>query len=299
MTWQPVSVQLPQSLQTIQGQQAATLGSIPAEVSDAKTRLQDINGLPTITTHSLATAGLSPLRDQLAALTGTGGHVLAIHPWLQGVNQEHGLYRHLSPAAAVEQLANKCRQLSDARLPAAQEAVALIFYAADMKTFTQQLASFNTVFPVPDLQLAERRSASLVNHEQTKRHILTAPTEPHWRKNRFADLPKHQAMDKRLGSLQAALESYAGDINPISELIALADKKSALHAQKMTAWDALNAALQGGSGQAFYTQQSNLQAIANTIEKSAPAGHEYPLTAAVLWVGGNGDLQLIKEVLGL
>ena len=295
--WQPLAPSAPASLQDIDQQQAGVISAIPGQLTTAAAALTNAEQQTSLSVNSQAgaAAALAGLRNQINQLVNTAGSCLVVHPWQQDVGTGDGIYRWLSPQTANTRMVEKLRGVLDTRQPVnVSEALAVMVFATGLAEFTEQLQQLNAVFPVPELQMIERRCGALINHESDKMLQIDAPLNPHWENQHYNDLQTLNRLDKGIGALLAQVESCGADINPITELQALASKKAAAIADYQQAWADLKSSITGGAGVVTFLQ-GNLYSIADQLEQNSPAGYEYPLAAGVLFVGE--DLTLLKEVL--
>lgn len=295
--WQPIDPTAPASLTAIEQQQAPVVNAIAAHISTANAALTNAAAKTALGVNSQAgsAAPLMSLRANISQLINTTGSCLVVHPWQQDVGTGDGIYRWLSPQAANTRMVEKLRGVLDERQPGnTSEAVAVMLFATGLAEFAEQLQHFNAVFPVPELQMIQRRCSASISHESNKLQQIDAPQNPHWNHHASADLATVRALDSTLGALQSQIDSLGADTNPITELQAVASKKSAAVASYQQAWDAIDASLTGGAGVVAF-MQGNLYSIADQLEQNTPAGYEYPLAAGVIWLGD--DLTLLKEVL--
>jgi len=296
--WQSCQFSLPAQLASIRSQLGSLESGAAAELALQGGRLggiaQSFSGSPLAD----SAAALLALREQAQAAFNAVAACLCVHPWLQDRGSGGAVYQYLAPDEALQALADKCREHTDPRLPEGGDALVICLFAASVADFHAQLAAFNAVLPVPELQLLERRSKTLISHEADKRVLPTPPATPYWKQQGLADLPQLQALDASLGALQALADGYGADTSPVARLQQTLSRKQAHLQQRADAWNMLAQTFSGGAGVAARLSGSS-QSIAQQLTGNPPAGAEYSHTAAVLLIGGAGALDLIAEAIGL
>jgi hypothetical protein len=261
-----------------------------------------------------AAANVAALRAQLEALLQAGGRFVCVHPYVHPVGDRRGEYSYLTPSDCVAALAGKVADPEDQPSETASEdgagdaddgnlaAVCVLLHAADHGPFAALLAAFNAVFPVTELQLAERRARQLITLEKDKRIIATAPKEPRW----VASAPhRHGAlcgMDSALGALVAQSEAFAAEnASAEAELAALMQARVAHVAQLDAAWQALCSGLSGDAGAAGlgWYLSGDAAGMARQLAAGGTPVSAYKLSAALCWVGATERVAVFKEVFGL
>jgi len=227
--WQALAPSVSSSLDDIRQQQAGVITAISGQITAANTALANADSKTTFSVNSQASAAgsLNALRDQIGQLINTAGNCLVVHPWQQDVGTGDGIYRWLSPQTANTRMVEKLRGVLDERQPKdVSEAIAIMVFATGIAEFSEQLQLLNAVFPVPELQMIQRRCSASINHESSKMQQVNAPLNPHWENQQYNDLQTVKQLDSGIGTLMAQVESCSADINPITELQALATKKT-------------------------------------------------------------------------
>lgn len=301
MSLQPITMHTPPTATTIHDGLAAVTSGIAGEVAGAQARLAAVTGGAVVQSAALsgAAAGASALRDQLAALLQSGGTMLAVHPYIHPVGDRRGDYSYLTPSDCVAALASKLTDTEDLPDSGNLAAVVVLIHALDHAAFAAALGAFNAVFPVTELQLAERRAAQLATLETDKGIITTAPKEPRW----VANAPHRHGtacrLDTSLGALLAQCEGYDSEnTSPEAELAALLTERAAHVAALEAAWVAFCNGLQGGNALGSYCT-GDAESIARQLVASGAPAAAYKLCAAVCWVGAPERVRLFKEVFGL
>jgi hypothetical protein len=249
-----------------------------------------------------AAANVTALRTQLEALLQAGGRFVCVHPYVHPVGDRRGEYSYLTPSDCVAALADKIADPEDGAGDADAgnlAAVCVLLHAADHGPFAALLAAFNAVFPVTELQLAERRARQLITLEKDKRIIATAPKEPRW----VASAPhRHGAlcgMDTALGALVAQSEAFAAEnASAEAELSAIMQARAAHVAQLDAAWQALCSGLAGDAGLGWYLS-GDAAGMARQLAAGGTPVSAYKLCGALCWVGAAERVAVFKEVFGL
>ncbi|MBW6264343.1 hypothetical protein KZ859_18120, partial [Pseudomonas aeruginosa] len=248
-----------------------------------------------------AKAAITAGRSAMASTLGEVPACLAVTPFLAGVGQGQGNQRFLSAPNLLQQLADKL--LQPQRDDQEQYALVLLFLGTRYDQLAATLARFNALLPVPDLQRAERRAASLARLELEKWILPTAGPLPRWQ-----DLPLERctitrAARQTLSGQLAVLEGYAADSSPMADLAALASRKTTLQASKDAALQALRAQLENGAEdstmQARLVGPGNASELRRQLLKGKAPGHEWVLCAGLALVGSLAGLAFVRELVGL
>ena len=232
-------------------------------------------------------------------MTAGGGKFVCVHPYQHPVGDRRGDYAYLTPGDAVASLAAKLADAADMAPAGTIGALVLMIREANQERFHASLSSFNAVFPVTGLQLAQRRAGWLATLESDKLIQAVGPAVPLWRNG---DPRRHSAvaaLDRSLGALLAVTEGFdAENTRPEDELAALIAEKSQGVVDLVSAWDTLAATLQGDVGLGLYLA-GDAGSIRRQLLSSSPPAASYKLTALACWVAPAGNLILLKEIFGL
>lgn len=228
----------------------------------------------------------------LAPPTGTPGALsaatrvktLCVDPWTQGVGEGSGHYRHLS-------FPNACAALSLALNGETDAVFGVAVTAASYADFAGQLKALTGVFPIKQFTAAATRAAQLTTLEVDKFNLPAAPSAIAGGSMALQSLPSMAALQNAalVQSAKAAAESFQTS-NPLDNLTAFQTAKTAADAAVNAALDAAKAALSGAGGWRFYAASDAAAAI-----NSGP-GHEYTLTAMLLFIGSPADLALLRAI---
>ncbi|MFV0348435.1 MAG: hypothetical protein ACK5JO_07585 [Halodesulfovibrio sp.] len=306
----PISFRVPVTAQTIRSNLSAVVAGVAGATAEGTGRLAVVTGgaVPQKSPLAGAAANVAALRAQLEALLQAGGRFVCVHPYVHPVGDRRGEYSYLTPSDCVAALAGKIADPEDQPSETGGEdgvdagnlaAVCVLLHAADHGPFAALLAAFNAVFPVTELQLAERRARQLITLEKDKRIIATAPKEPRW----VASAPhRHGAlcgMDSALGALVAQSEAFAAEnASAEAELAALMQARVVHVAQLDAAWQALCSGLSGDAGLGWYLS-GDAAGMARQLAAGGTPVSAYKLSAALCWVGAAERVAVFKEVFGL
>lgn len=303
----PISFTVPATAATIRSGLSAVVTGVAGVTAEGTGRLAAVTGgaVPQKSPLAGAAANVAALRAQLDALLQAGGRFVCVHPYVHPVGDRRGEYSYLTPSDCVAALGDKIADPEDGAGDADAgnlAAVCVLLHAADHGPFAALLAAFNAVFPVTELQLAERRARQLITLEKDKRIIATAPKEPRW----VASAPhRHGAlcgMDTALGALVAQSEAFAAEnASAEAELAALMQARAAHVAQLDAAWQALCSGLSGDAGDAGlgWYLSGDAAGMARQLAAGGTPVSAYKLCAALCWVGAAERVAVFKEVFGL
>lgn len=301
MAWQSATVQFPPSAQALSDSVAATLTQGRSEVDNALARLGDVQ--PTFTNNpTAATAqGSATAQSDLENLFGVDLQLLVVHPYLEGVGQGDGYSRHLSAPNAQHALAAKLGDAWDSNAPTGSlDAVAVLFAEQTLQAFADRLQALATVFPVPELRVAERRAEQLLRLESEKSVLPGAPLGGHWHPRRLQQLHTAQQSAQVIAAEIACAYGYELEgTDPVAELQALAAKKQQ-HLDTVRANTQAVVAAFASSGPTYCLSTSGTpREIASQVEATGPFDHDHVFSAALLFTAAPGNLVILQEVFGL
>ncbi len=209
-----------------------------------------------------------------------------VHPWVEGAGEGNGHYKYLRFPNAVKKLVEENEFNTEAVL-------AIAVTAASYTDFKTQLSTLNAVFPVKDLQLIERRAAEMVTIEHSKWQL-------NFTHNNIITTQRNSSALAVLKQLHAAADVDVAineaqtfkNSNPAANLTAFAARKQTYDTTAASTLANIKTGLSGGAGWRFYAQFD----IKNALQTGHP-GHDYTLTAIVLFAGSASDLALLNEML--
>lgn len=300
MAWQPVAFSPSAALGAVTGgAQAATSGA-PAALSAASARLGAATPPAYVKSPVAASAGAAAtMATTLAGLLQHAHRYLFAHPWQQGIGTGDGLYRSLSAPNALQALASKLRDTADPHVPTGSiEAVGLLVASNNYAGLATHLSSFNSVLPLPETLMAQRRAQALADWERQKVTLPHTAQNTRWSTRQHGQNATLRTAQACAGDLVADVAGYdAENITPVAELQALATKKQTVLATHTAALAALNSTLSGSTGFAL-AAGNTIPDIVAALTSGGP-GHEYTLSVACLIVATPGNLTLLKEIVGL
>ncbi|WP_020411015.1 hypothetical protein [Hahella ganghwensis] len=301
MRWEAGPFQFPPSGQQVLDQVAPVLSGASVELSAAQNRLESIGASFVTNPLALIADKAQQAREQLRGLLNVKGQVLCVHPFLEGIGQGQGRYQYLSAPNLVQCLAEKLQDKHDEGRPVGPcDALCILVTATEYGRFSEALGSFNQVFPVPELQLAERRAGQLAVLESEKTIQPNAALNPHWKDRDHGQYPLAQEIRRGIGAQVGLMESFdAENQTPIDELQQLIAKKQRWLQQQEDNITALKARCSGPAGFRLFLENQSPSGIAKALQAPGLPGHENVLAAGVLLVTEPGGLTLFKEVLGL
>ncbi len=185
MPWSTVSLTTPPTLQTVHEGLHNCRTAIPAELDNSTARLNTVKETVTISANPVAAAAsnVAALRASMESLLQAGGRFVCVHPYIHPLGDRRGDYAYLTPQQAVEGMAAKLADPKDLQAEDELRGVFLLLRGVDNDDFAKTLVAFNAVFPVTELQLAERRADGLPPWRRTSsfrkpgRFIRHGPTK--------------------------------------------------------------------------------------------------------------------------
>lgn len=294
--WQPAVFTPPTSIAAMVPQLSGAVDTLDGALSSGAGRLGGLE-LP-----GGASGGSSAgeLREQASALLSSRAAYLAITPYHYGIGQWRGDHAYLTPQGAIRAVADR---LGDSALPSSGAGLVLLILAAPAPgQLAAALALFNRVFPIRELQQAERRARALASLEEDKFKIPDAPAYPAW----GAASPERDATglatSRALGAQLAVAEGLAAaQASPAERLAGFAAKVSAAMRQRQADLDALMAGMSGtDSGwHGAYLEGAGPDLAHQLREAAPPLDAAYKCTVAVCWFGAIGQVAYYKEAFGL
>ena len=265
---------------------------------------------------SAEAAAAQALVDQARALKndlfGAGFFRLVVHPWTPGVAEGEGPWRSLDFPRCAKLLADSFDDAGDAGRPqfsatAQVDMVAMIAGAPSPALFQSTITALNALINAKELETLLRRLLQAFDLEDTRFARTRGSTPPDWdlatvRSALPALAPVEKAIDDALAWIEAVAQGQSKAADIAKQYI---DRK---RAQLQTLRDNLAAASallgQGLANAGIYRLHVNglggnalLQAALR--ESTGGAGPELSFCAGIVWLGGAGSLDGLKEFLGL
>lgn len=290
MPWQTAALQFPPSAEALSDGADAALSQGREAIATALAQLDAVDPQFTLNPAAPAAAGSAAAQQDLTALFTAALQLLVVHPYLQGI----GTDRHLSAPNAQLALASK---LQDHGSMGTLDAVCFLIAAPTLTSFAEKLTTFAEVFPLPELQLAQRRAQQLLRLEVEKTQLPGAPQPGLWRPRRLRQLHSVRRAQQLVAAELAAATSFELEsTDPLTELRALADKKQRHLDTVRSQVDDFAAQLKGSLSCLFVS--GSPAAIAHQLKNPGPYGHDQVLTAGVLITGAAGTLTALRELFG-
>lgn len=301
MIFQPIAFTWPASLSDIAQEMAGFLTNASAELDSAGERLTAAPGASLVNNPVAGECvGAAASFNQLVDLVAGRVRVLCVHPWQQGVGQGENHYRYLSPANAMVHAAAKVTEAVDAHRPrGALDALTIIITGKSFADFSNSLRAFNQLFPVPDLQLCERRAGQLAILENDKQILPDAMRNAYWRdRNKITAGLLRNGLSV-VGEVCAHAMAYeGGGTDPDAELQILIQKKHATLQASSDAIEALAGQFSGGNAKAVFLENQTPQQLQNTLSNSGLT-HDDPLCCCLVLTAEQGGLLTLQQLLGL
>jgi hypothetical protein len=209
--------------------------------------------------------------------------LLSVDPWTHGVSSGIGSHTQLSFPNAVAALVEQLTGLTGAGF-------GIGIGAESHEGLAAQLTTLAAAFPLPNFVRLARRATSMAGLENSKFNLV-----PPQRTRNTIDLsaiPTLRAI-KRADLIKAAYDDAEAfkSSSPSGNLTAFAGERAAHAAMAASVQDDAKAGLSGGNGWRFYATDN----LAWKLQLGHP-GHDLPLTAIMLFVGPEADLQILKEI---
>lgn len=291
----------PAALGSIASDCDSALANGAAELTAAGARLTATPPLTVVNNPVAgACAGSAAVLQQLREILFARASILVVHPWAQGVGQGNNHHRYLSPENAVIAAGNKFGDMADIHKPGmVMDALVLLLTGTGFAGFAQTLNQFNAVFPLPQTLLCERRARQLATVETDKQVLPDAALNPPWLGRAVSGIGLAVPACTRVGELCAAAVGYEADgVSLDAELQSLIAKKNLALADASAAIENIASTFTGGVGRGDFFASQNPQQIKNALLNNG-VGHDEPLACCVVISAAAGELQMLKEMLGL
>jgi hypothetical protein len=227
-----------------------------------------------------------PIGDAATILGKAGGALktLIAHPWMHGVGEGTGHYRYLSFPNAAGALSAALQGETDA-------VFGLAITAASFKDFALAVKGLTDAFPIRQFDQARVRAEQLVTLETDKFNLPEAPGSLAGGALTLASMPRMADIQKAAIRQKAKADAAAFEAsNPFTNLQAHQTAASASNSAVDNALADVKALFTGGEAWRFYAASDAANAI-----QSGP-GHEYTITAMMLFIGSAADLALLREI---
>jgi hypothetical protein len=209
---------------------------------------------------------------------------LIAHPWMQGVGEGEGHYRYLS-------FPNAAKALSAELIGETQAVFGLAVAAANFSDFATNIKALTDIFPIKPFDQARIRAQQLMTLESDKFNLPDAPSLMSGGSMSLTSMPRMAEIQKAAKMQQAKADATSFESsNPLTNLQAFQTEKAAADAAVDSALAEAKALFSGGTGWRFYAESDAAAAI------QISPGHEYTLTAMMLFIGSASDLALLREI---
>jgi hypothetical protein len=245
-------------------------------------------------------------------LFGVGFYQVFAHPWQHGVGRGEGLFRTLSFPNCTAAIVGSFDDQGDPERPqfsalAPLELIALIAGGPSPAIFATVLDAFNALIDSKEFRLAARRLAQAIELDATRYTIATGSRLPDWQSVTLREaFPALNSMEDALRDNLAMLKGYAAGADNALDIAA--DLIAAKRAQLQTLQSRLAAATalfgQGLNGAGVYalhvTGAPGSAGLKAALAGATGApGPELSFCAGVCWVGVEGTLTGVREVLAV
>ncbi|PKH06655.1 hypothetical protein [Moritella sp. Urea-trap-13] len=282
MTWETQHFSWSASGQTIQDKSEQVLGQVAGIMAQAAHRLTPLAGKVNFNRHALSVEAenLLALRGQLDNLL-CQGQVLSVHPYLFLTDNVANAAYHLTPANAVQHLADKLLDSSDENRPTGPcYALGLMIAEQNLPAFAATTKAVFEVLALPELGMVSRRAMRGLTLDKDKfTQPLTAKQPLFKPASALNPAPLRQVLNWQ-GAQIAQLGSIAADRQtPIVKLQALAMKRTA-HLTQLH--DAIENLKQSAIQVRVFSTNGSPEALNVMLQQSTPPGYEHTHTFAAL-----------------
>lgn len=310
MLWQPVSFTPPASIGAVGEGLSGSLGAVGSTVASGAASLAGL-GLPDAPPpDGGGTPDPADMRSDASGMLACPCPYIAVTPYQQGVGQRRGDRAYLTPQGAIGAVASRMSEAQDRQASGAQPdptepdtaMVLLVIAAPDEAAFAASLARFNDVFPIPELQQAQRRAGGLAGLERDKFTIPPAPGYPAWGASSPQRSGPGLATSRALGGQLAMAEGLsAASTSPVARLGAFGAKRQAAMAARQADLDALRGSMTGSDPGWFgvYLEGLAVELAKLLVKFAPPMDAAFKCCAAVCWYGTKQQVAYYKEAFGL
>ncbi|MDR3044348.1 MAG: hypothetical protein LBU75_08825 [Desulfovibrio sp.] len=310
MLWQPVSFTPPASIGAVGDGLSGSLGTVGSTVASGAASLAGL-GLPE--GPPPAGGGTADLRNDASGMLASPCPYIAVTPYQQGVGQRRGDRAYLTPQGAVSAVAGRMSEAQDLQAPGALPAstaptemdtamVLLVMAAPDESGLATSLGRFNGVFPITELQQAQRRAGGLAGLERDKFTIPPAPGYPAWGASSPQRGGPGLATSRALGGQLAMAEGLsAASTSPVGRLGAFGAKRQTAMAARQADLDALRGSMTGSDPgwSGVYLEGQAVELAKLLVKFAPPMDAAFKCCAAVCWYGTKRQVAYYKEAFGL
>ena len=203
--WQPVNFTPPPAIADLADGLAGSLAGLESTLQSGSGGLAGL-GLPSL--PSLPDVA-GPLRAGASEMLASPAKFMAITPFQHGIGERVGENAYLTPADAIKTALTRSNDIAGVIKADnfGKSALAFVLIAApEPGQLAESLRAFNAVYPVKELQKAERRAGALATLEIDKFVIPDAPAFPAWLDAAPLNNAKGQAMNAAAGAQLAFAE---------------------------------------------------------------------------------------------
>jgi hypothetical protein len=310
LNWMPVAMQWPEEATAWMSKLDEAKDMAAADLQSTADRLNGIADLVTTDLSLIGDIAKGAVAIGREALDGQFGEIprcITVTPFQSGVGESNGYQCSLSAPGVVQRLADKLQDSSDPNRPDGddQHAVVVLFLGTQYDGMSSLLGKFNALMPIGDLQRAERRAQNLVQLETEKWQIPAAGDEPRWFTAPMERCTVLREASQAFNTQLANLEAYAANSSPLSDLAELAQRKADQVLEQSDRLAALRDVLNSGTDNAG--MQARMIGPGDTAElrkqlleeDDSTPGHEWVMSAGVMFVGSLKGLSFVKEMMGL
>lgn len=300
MTWISSQFAWPNSADSIFSQTESALSDSVTQCDEHSQLLTSLDSLSVVNSGTVDSASFADaLYQQFTGLIAGKGLIAVAHPWQHTTGQGEGHQRALSVPNAILSLSQKIKTLKPP-VEESLEAVAVLLTANNIQSLCETLEAFNSVFSIPEIEFVKRKANQVLDIENSK--IISTNSKPVTNIS-----PRSVNQFHQVGEVEQSIENIFGNLNamnlesthPTNELEQVIQRKKAMLEKRDTDYQALKSSMTGASFFAHTTSGQDLFDIGNAIEQSSYPGHEWSHSVAVIFIGNQGEVTLIKEAFGL
>lgn len=272
-------------------------------LEELKTTIEDgAQALAELDLKASLEAGLAQLMDELrsqvAGALASPAKFLAVTPFQHTVGTRAGEYAFLTAENALKVLSDR---FGDG-VGEGGALLVLIVASATQGGLAEALGAFNKVYPIAELEKAQRRAKALATLETDKFVIPKGGAFPPWKAAAPVKDITGRAMAKSLGGMVAQGEGLArGAVAPLEQLSSFAAKQTGKILEKIQDFQKLAESMTGGfeAWAGFYFEGGAADIAKALASLVPPFDAAFKCVTLLCWSGSPEEVRYYKETFGL